>query len=235
MALERIMVAPHPRVGNAVALWERNPEHPLNEYGEHEVYVAHGVGPVEVALTEEVNRRLAPSDGTLVRLDGPLLQQAQETHEQHLERVALAREEALAVARQEDTRRIRDASAETLALHSRVADLEAKLTLALELQSARQDAERQRAAADASVAQAEARTAALEQREQTVADGENKPAESAAAARDSEDPGAREPAQARAPATVTRPENAETRQPSNPSATAGDEPDEGTRAARPRR
>lgn len=58
------------RDDNKVALWEINPQHPADDYGQHEIYVAgKDSAPVEVATTPRVNQLVR--DGELVEVSAP--------------------------------------------------------------------------------------------------------------------------------------------------------------------
>jgi hypothetical protein len=75
--MARILVRAHPSMGDKVALSERHPKHPLNEYGEHEVFVSGAKSfrdgklmdaePVEVAETPRVLEKIARRE--LVRVN----------------------------------------------------------------------------------------------------------------------------------------------------------------------
>lgn len=73
-AANTITVAPGPKLKpGQVAIWERDPEHPANEDGMHEVYLAaphmgQEAERIKVARTAEVSKRL--SDGRLIEVDG---------------------------------------------------------------------------------------------------------------------------------------------------------------------
>lgn len=72
MPANTITVAPGPKLEpGQVAIWERDPEHPANEEGQHEVYLAaphvgEEAASIEVGRTAEVSKRL--SDGRLVEV-----------------------------------------------------------------------------------------------------------------------------------------------------------------------
>jgi hypothetical protein len=135
-----IWVVPSPKVGNRVALAEMDPRHPLNEYGQHEVFVAHGTGPVQVAITPEVNKRLHPTDGDLVRVDGPLLEQAREQHKLRLDQQKAERERNLALQKQEEYDRIGEVTQRSHELQARLTDMERRYERLLHANGVRQQA-----------------------------------------------------------------------------------------------
>lgn len=167
MALDRIFVVAHPRIGQRVALAEKHSEHPLNEYGEHEVYVAAGTGPVEVAITPEVNRLLAPTDGSLIAVSGAVLAEVRDKHAADLEARKLRREGLLLEQRQAETDRIGETQKRARELELQVAELEARLDGTLAVASAQNAADestrRHEDAIATAQAQADAVRAASEQ------------------------------------------------------------------------
>jgi hypothetical protein len=118
-----IWVKARPEMGDRNALWERDAAHPGGE-----VFVA-GDEPVEVAQTPEVMARLAPrlqDGGTLVRLEGDALKQAQQAHQLRQQQTVAAREGAQAAASGDaqaaakSDRRVEDLQRQVDALNAKV-------------------------------------------------------------------------------------------------------------------
>ena len=118
-----IWVKARPEMGERNALWERHPAHPGGE-----IFVQ-GDEPVEVAETPEVMARLAPrlqDGGTLVRLEGDALKQAQQAQKLRGQQTVAAREGAQAAA-QGDAAAAAKSEERVASLEQQVADLNAKL------------------------------------------------------------------------------------------------------------
>jgi hypothetical protein len=161
MANEFYVIA-RPSIGDRVALAERHPDHPLNEYGEHEVYIAKGVGPVLVAETPEVMRQLAPTGGTLMRIDGDVLTEAQSLHDKELESRRQRREALLLEQRQAKAAEIGDARDRLQELQLQIAKLERQLAGTLRVAEAQTAADRAAEQHDAALDAAEAHKAAVD-------------------------------------------------------------------------